>query len=216
MEQLIIRAVENLDDTQVLKLVYQAIEEKIPPMDIINHVKIGVDNVGKKFENGQYFIADLMMAGIIFKQILAIDELMYTDENIKNYNYTILLGTVYEDLHDIGKDIFGSMAKSSGFQVVDIGIDVSARKFADYIVKIKPDIVAMSGVLRASTNSMKEIIEYLSKMNLRENIKIIIGGSFLTKEAKDYIKADAFTKDATEGVRICQEWMKKKENIRHD
>lgn len=207
MEKLIIQAMENLNDTQVLKLVYQAIDEKIPTMDIINYVKMGVDNVGKRFENGEYFIADLMMAGIIFKQILAIDELMLTDENTKNYNYTILLGTVYEDLHDIGKDIFGNMAKSSGFQVVDIGIDVSARKFADYIVRIEPDIVAMSGVLRSSISSMKGIVDYLTKMNLRDNIKIIIGGSFLTKEANEHIGADGFAKDATEGVKICNKWV---------
>ncbi len=216
MEQLIIHAMENLDEDQVLKLVRQALNEEIPPTDIINYVKSGVDNVGKRFESGEYFIADLMMAGIIFKQILAIDQLKLIDESLQNYNYTILLGTVYEDLHDIGKDIFGSMAKASGFQVIDIGIDVSARKFSDYIIKLKPDIVAMSGVLRSSATSMAEIVKHLTDMNLRDSVKIIVGGSFLTKEANNYIQADAFTRDATEGVKICQQWMKQAEGNKHD
>lgn len=216
MEQLIIHAMENLDEDMVLKLVRQALNEDIPPMDIIKYVKDGVDNVGKKFESGEYFIADLMMAGIIFKQILAMDELKLIDESLQNYNCTILLGTVYDDLHDIGKDIFASMAKASGFQVVDIGIDVSARKFADYIIKFNPQIVAMSGVMRGSMTSMAEIVKYLTAVNLREHVKIIVGGSFLSKEANNYIKADAFTRDATEGVKICQEWIREAEKNRHD
>ncbi|MFZ7133185.1 MAG: cobalamin B12-binding domain-containing protein [Eubacteriales bacterium] len=207
MKELIVNAMENLDEDLVMKLVQQAIEEGVPSSSIIQFVKTGVEIVGEKFEHGEFFIADLMMAGIIFKQILAMEKLEISLKSFKNYNHTILIGTVYDDLHDIGKDIFASIAKSSGFQVVDIGVDVNAKKFADYIIKIKPDILAMSGVLRSSLTSMADIVQYLSTVNLRDCVKIIIGGAFLTQEANDHIGADAFTKDAAEGIKICKEWM---------
>lgn len=206
MEQLIIDAMENLNEDQILKLVHQALNEGISPNEIINYVKIGVDNVGKKFENGEYFIADLMMSGIIFKEILEIQGLQPLDHNATNYRYSILLGTVFEDLHDIGKDIFGSMAKAAGFQVFDLGIDVAPDSFSKGIMRLKPDILALSGVLFSSIHNMGEIIKHLEKTGLRDTVKIIVGGGALTKEANDNIHADAYTNDASKGLEICKNW----------
>jgi len=116
----------------------------------------------------------------------------------------ILLGTVKGDLHDIGKNIFRSMAEAAGFDVVDIGIDVDIEEFVGQAQKIKPDIIGFSGVLTLAIDSMKETADALKAAGVTS--KIVIGGNPATKEACEYIGADAFTTNAAEGVKICQGW----------
>ncbi|WP_461570318.1 cobalamin B12-binding domain-containing protein, partial [Thermincola ferriacetica] len=120
----------------------------------------------------------------------------------------IVLGTVEGDLHDIGKNIFASMAEAAGFEVYDLGIDVPAGKFVEKIKEIKPQILGMSGVLTLALDAMKNTVDALQAAGLRDDIKIIIGGNPVTEDACKQIGADAFTTNAAEGVKICQEWVK--------
>ena len=213
MKDLIVNAIEILDADAVLKYVQQALDEDVSAEEIIQYTNIGMEKVGKLFDSGEYFVADLMMAGIIFKEILEMPDFQPTEDDLTTYKYKILVGTVYDDLHDIGKDIFCSLAKSSGFQIIDIGTDVSIQKFADYIIKIKPDILAMSGVLGSSIRSMHQIVEHLDSIGLRKQVKVIVGGPFLDEDICAYIGADACAKEATEGVKICNQWMKPNEEL---
>ena len=206
MKDLIIRSVVTLDYDLVLKYVQLALEEGHETTEIIEYIKIGMNNVGKLFETGEYSVADLMMAGIIFREVLEIPDFHVLENDLTHYKYSILLGTVYDDLHDIGKDIFGSMAKAAGFKIIDLGIDVKPILFSQEIMRIKPNIVALSGVLNSSIYSMIEIVKHLEESGLRNDIKIIVGGSALTQESNEIIGADAFTNDAASGVEICKKW----------
>lgn len=118
---------------------------------------------------------------------------------------TILLGTVHGDLHDIGKNIFKSMSEAAGFEVVDIGIDVKIEEFVAKAKEIKPQIIGMSGVLTLAIDSMKETVDALKVEGI--DAKIVIGGNPVTKETCAFVGADAFTTNAAEGVKICQEWL---------
>jgi len=118
---------------------------------------------------------------------------------------TILLGTVQGDLHDIGKNIFRSMSEATGFEVVDLGIDVKVDAFVKKALEIKPQIVGMSGVLTLAVNSMKETVAALKAAGV--NAKVIIGGNPVTQKVSEFVGADAFTTNAAEGVKICQSWM---------
>ncbi len=117
------------------------------------------------------------------------------------------MGTDEGDLHDIGKNIFRSMAEAAGFNVLDLGIDQPASEFVRRVKEVNPEIVGMSGVLTLALESMKNTVDALKEAGLRENVKIIIGGNPVTNNACEQIGADAFTTNAAEGVKICQKWV---------
>jgi UDP-N-acetylmuramate-alanine ligase len=112
------------------------------------------------------------------------------------------------DLHDIGKNIFKSLAESAGFEVYDLGTDTPPEDFASKAKEVNADIVGMSGILTLASNAMKDTVESLKEANLRENVKIIIGGNLVTSDLCSHVGADAFTTNAAEGVKICQGWVK--------
>jgi len=215
MEEQIIKAVEDLDEEKVIKLANEALINGMEPFHLLNLIKEGMDRVGKLYESKQYFIADLIMAGLIFKEVLKLDKMMAQFQNSDNRKVgRILVGTVKGDLHDIGKDIFKGMMEASQFDVIDLGVDVSKEAFVQGVQKYDPDIIGLSGVLNFTIESMKETVAALEKAGLRENRLIILGGSHLTKEACEYIGADYYTNDASLGVEYCRKWIETKYNMR--
>jgi len=212
MEELLIQAVKDVNEKDILMLVDQAFATGYTPEQIIEILKRGMDCVGKEYEIGNYFIADLMMSGIIFKEILSQERMQPTSSKAdQNAQDTILVGTVKGDLHDIGKGLFSGMALSCGYHIVDLGVDVSPQAFVDQIKELKPQILALSGVLHTAIKSMKDTVDLIEKNGLRDQIKIIVGGNPLTLETFHFIGADAYSRDAAEGIKIIQNWIKEQE-----
>lgn len=208
MEELLIKAVEELDEEKVLELVGASLDNGVEPLYLLDLIKEGMHRVGKLYENKKYFIADLIMAGIIFKEVLRLDEMaahFHRDDSKKLG--TLIVGTVKGDLHDIGKDIFSGMMEAAGFDVIDLGVDVSKEVFVKEIEKYKPDILGLSGVLNFTIEAMKDIVDALKRAGIRDDVKVILGGNHLTKEALEYIGADYYTNDASIGVKICKKWV---------
>lgn len=166
----------------------------------------GMAIVGDLFEKGEYFVGDLIFAGELLTEAINTLKPVIGAETTSTVG-TIVLGTVHGDLHDIGKNIFKSMAEAAGFEVYDIGIDQSVDAFVDKIKEVKPQIVGMSGVLTLALEAMKETVDGLKEAGLRDDVKVIIGGNPVTKEACAHIGADAFTTNAAEGVKISQSWV---------
>jgi len=123
----------------------------------------------------------------------------------------VVIGTVRGDLHDIGKNVVITLLKAANFEVIDLGVDVSAEQFVEAVKKHNPDIVAMSALLTTTMVEMENVIESLKKSGLRDKVKIIIGGAPITPEYAKKIGADAAAKDAVEGVRRCSEWVEAKQ-----
>ncbi|NLZ93160.1 MAG: cobalamin-binding protein [Firmicutes bacterium] len=166
----------------------------------------GMAMVGDLFEKGEYFVGDLIFAGELLTN--AIEVLKPALGGVSSAKVgKIVLGTVAGDLHDIGKNIFRSMAEAAGFEVFDIGIDQPASAFIDKIKEVNPEIVGMSGVLTLALEAMKDTVDAFKEAGIRDNVKVIIGGNPVTKEACEQIGADAFTTNAAEGVKICQGWV---------
>ncbi len=166
----------------------------------------GMALVGKYYEQGDYFLGDLIFAGDILMGAMEILKPLLEDESLSKSG-TIVLGTVQGDLHDIGKKIFMSMAEISGFEVYDLGIDVPAKEFVRKAREVKADIVGLSGVLTMAISEMKFVVEEFIKEGLRDKVKIIIGGNCVNDEVGREVGADAATKNAAQGVRICKEWL---------
>lgn len=203
----ITNAVIKLEEKKVLKLVRYAVKEGATQTDIIQSIQAGLDEIGHRFESGEYGVTDLMMAGIIFEEVLHLDCLKMQNTDPQDAIGTILLCTIESDLHDIGKSIFKSAAQMAGFNVIDLGIDTSPEKIADAVQAYHPQIVAISSIMADGVKYVKSTSDLLSEKGLRNQVKIILGGLATHKDAVSYTGIDAFTQDVYEGVTLCKQWI---------
>lgn len=204
------QAVGELDEEKVISMLTEFVNSKPTEEEaqkVVSACQQGMGIVGDLFEKGEYFVGDLIFAGELLTEAINTLKPVIGGKSESKVG-TIVLGTVHGDLHDIGKNIFRSMAEAAGFVVHDLGIDQPVENFVEKVKEVKPEIVGMSGVLTLAIESMKDTIEGLKKAGLRDSVKIIIGGNPVTKEACEYVGADAYTTNAAEGVKICQGWVK--------
>ncbi len=201
-------AVTNFDADRAAELCRSALTLGIPPYEIIvDGMAKGMEVVSKRYEDGDYFLSELVMAGETMKQALEVVEPHLVKDGGKTRG-TVVIGTVQGDLHDIGKHIFGNLLRGAGFRVVDLGFDVSSASFADEVERTKPEILGMSALITTTMTSMADTIGELKIRGLREGVKVIIGGAAVDKAYAIAIGADAAARDAVEGVSICKEWTK--------
>jgi len=203
-----------LDMDKVLDLVKKAVEEGYRPIDIVNSLADGMKIIGEGYERGELFLSELIMASEIFKEAMNILEpLVLKEEGFLKPIGRVVVGTVEGDLHDIGKNLFAMFLKSMGFDVIDLGVDVSIEKFVDAVKQYKPDIIGMSALLTTTVVNMEKVIKALEKAGLRSYVKVIVGGAAVTKEYAIEIGADAGGVDAYEGALICRKWIEEKQKI---
>ena len=194
---------------EIKKFVVKALNSRINPVDVMDAVSRGMNVVGEKYEKGEYFLSELIMAGIIGKEIMdTVTPYLNKKADEKSIG-KVVIGTVKGDLHDIGKNIVIAMLSSMGFIVKDLGIDVPCEMFVKTIENERPNILAMSCLLTSSMNEMKKVIEELSKVGLRENIKVMVGGRPVTPQFAKAIGADAYGANAFEAVKVAKALMKK-------
>jgi 5-methyltetrahydrofolate--homocysteine methyltransferase len=168
-----------------------------------------MDVVGKRFEEGEYFLPELVLAGEMLEQVGAIAKPLIKQGpggEAKKLG-KVLMGTVHGDLHDIGKNIVSFMLDINGFEVKDIGVDVPVKTFIDEINGYQPDIVGLSGFLTLAFDSMKETIAAIDKAGLRGKLRIMIGGGQIDETVRSYTGADAFGVNAVEAVNLCRGWL---------
>jgi len=203
-------AVGELDEDKVMEIINDFMASNPTAEEgnkVIAACQAGMEIVGNLFESGEYFVGDLIFAGELLSQAInTLKPVIGTSSDQKVGK--IVLGTVHGDLHDIGKNIFRSMAEAAGFEVFDLGIDQAPDNFVNKVKEVKPDIVGLSGVLTLAIDSMKDTIDALEAAGLRKDVKVIIGGNPVTKDVCEHVGADAFTTNAAEGVKICQGWVK--------
>ncbi|MFD1405797.1 cobalamin B12-binding domain-containing protein [Robinsoniella peoriensis] len=167
----------------------------------------GMAIIGDQFETGDYYVGDLMFAGEVLSEAIKILEPIIGSDSGDKVG-KIVLGTVHEDLHDIGKNIFKSMAEASGFEVYDLGIDVPVSTFVEKVREVKPEIVGLSGVLTLAIDSMKDTIDGLKKAGLRGDVKVTIGGACASYDTMMVTGADAWSNNAAETVNVCLDWVR--------
>ncbi len=202
-------AIVNLDIPSLQKLCGQAIAEGIPSNKVITDgMAKGMEIVGNKYEHNEYFLTELIMAGETMRQGLRVLEPVLKANERKAVG-KIVVGTVKGDLHDIGKNIFATLMSAAGFDVIDLGTDVSAQRIVETVKRDRPNIVGLSALLTTTMVEMEDAIARLKEAGLRDNVRIIIGGAPVTSEYAGRIGADASASDAVEGVNICRSWLSK-------
>lgn len=196
----------SLDEKGAVELVRSMIEKDVDPLKILEQVRTAMAKVGEKFEKNEFFLPDLIMSGEILRQITEIVKpKIKSNANIKTLG-KVVLGTVSGDIHDIGKDIVKFMLDANGFEVIDLGVDVAKEKFVEKIKESDAKILALSGFLTLSYDSMKETIAEIKRAGLRDKIKIMIGGGQVDENIRRYVEADAYGKDAVEAVALAKKW----------
>lgn len=209
----IVEAVVNLEIETVKKLVLKAVEIGTPAHTVIEKgISKGLEIVGDKFEKREYFLPELITAGLVAHEGLLVLEPFLRPEKTKT-PLVVVIGTVKGDLHDIGKNIVVSLLRSAGFEVYDLGVDVPAEKFLEKVKETNADILALSALLTTTMPEMSNIVEALESKGLRPRVKIMVGGRPLTEAFAKEIGADIYCKDAMEGLRKAKELMaRKKQN----
>ena len=183
------------------------VEKGIAPQDIINGQMVtAMSEIGRQFEEGTAFVPQLLMAARAMKAALEIVKPLMAGEETTSLG-KIVIGTVKGDLHDIGKNLVASMLEGCGFEVINIGIDVTAEKFIDEVKQHDADIVCMSALLTTTMTYMKEVIKALQEAGLRDKVKIMVGGAPVTQEFCDEIGADGYSDNANAAVALAKKLM---------
>jgi len=197
-------ALTKLEEDKVLQYVKEKIDANEDPIKILEACRKGMAEIGK--EDDEIFLTDLIMAGEIFNEALELLMPKLKNTTTKSIG-KIVIGTVEGDIHNIGKDIAIKFLKAEGFEVIDLGVNVPAQKFVDAIKEYNPHVVGMSGLLTLSIRPMKKSIETIVAANLRDKVKVIIGGERADEEVCIYVGADAWVNDVIEGIKIIKKWV---------
>ena len=201
----LIAAISDLQEEQALALVRRRLEAGDDPLMIIQDCKEGMRQVGAHYERSEYFLAGLIMAGEIFREVMELLHPVVALPASSRASGRVLLGTVEGDIHDLGKNIVNMLLGCRSFAVYDLGVNVPPAVFADQVDELQPDIVGLSGLLTSSYDAMRETVVLLRSRGLQA--PIIIGGGQISDEVCRYVGADYWTTDAVAGVEICQRLM---------
>jgi len=198
----------NLKEDEAMAQVKERLAKGDGPLGIIEDCRRGMEIVGKRFEDKEYFITELIMAGEIFGAVMEQVEPALKGMRASTIG-KIVIGTVRGDIHDIGKNIVGTMLKCSGFEVHDLGVDVAPAKFVEKIQEVGSPLLALSALMTTSFNSMKDTVEAISQAGLRDKVKIMVGGGPVNDKVREYVGADAFGKDVTAAIELSRSFLGK-------
>jgi 5-methyltetrahydrofolate--homocysteine methyltransferase len=201
-EKRLVDLVADMEEEEALALAKEMLDGGVDPLRVLELCREAMDIVGKRFENCEYFLPELILAGEVLDQIGAMAKPLIQDSPGKPAKKLarVLIGTVHGDLHDIGKNIVTFMLDINGFEVKDIGIDVPVAKFVEEIKEFQPQVVCLSGFLTLAFDSMKETIEAIEAAGLRDHLKIQIGGGQIDETIRAYTGADSYGLNAVDAV----------------
>ncbi|MGM0445307.1 MAG: cobalamin B12-binding domain-containing protein [Bacillota bacterium] len=210
MNKKLIHAVAELNEDKALKLVKDMVNNGATPLEIVENCKRGVEIVGKRYSNQEYFLSDLIMSEEILKEIMEIIEPYFPDNSNDDENQVdIVMGTIEGDIHDLGKNIVIYLLRSVGINVLDLGVDVNPEEFVEQINKTKAKLLGISVLITYSIGSIKKVIELLKEANLRDDVTIIIGGYPVNDIIKEYTGADYYNTCADEAVDLIRKLLDK-------
>lgn len=184
------------EEERTENLANQAMAEGLPPEQILKEGLIAaMTEVGRLFEAGEYYVPEMLISARAMKSGLTLLRPQLAAANVQAVG-KVIIGTVQGDLHDIGKNLVGMMLEGAGFEVIDLGVDVSAQKFVDAVKEHQPDLIGCSALLTTTMPRMKDVVEALKRSGLRDNVKVMIGGAPITDKYAHDIGADIYAPDA--------------------
>lgn len=205
MSKELIEAITEMREEDAVAITNQLLDSGTSPADVLEACREAMGIIGVRFETGESFIPELILAGEILGQISAILKPRMNQAGESKKLGTIILGTVQGDIHDIAKDIVGFMLDINGFEVKDLGVDVQPAKFVEAVKETGAKIVGLSGFLTLAFDPMKFTVQALKDAGLTD-VKVMIGGGQIDEQIRQYTGADAYGKDAMAAVAIAKSW----------
>jgi methanogenic corrinoid protein MtbC1 len=196
-------AIVELERDKALSLAESRSRKGESPLQILEECRHGMSIIGERYQKGEYFLAELMLSADIFKEVTAILEPQLAKVRPPKPAGKIVLATLKGDIHDLGKNLFGSLVKIRGFEVYDLGVDVAPARVVEKVKEVKPNFLGFSALITTAFTCMKEATEMLDEAGLRSQFKVMVGGGVTTPTVRDYVGADFQTTDAMEGVAYC-------------
>ena len=204
------QAVVDMDDETAERLAREIVDRGLPvPQAIEQGLVLGMEKAGQLFENEEYFITELLLCADAMDAAMNVfaPRMKATDRSMKG---KIVIGSIFGDTHDIGKNIVALMLSGAGFDVLDLGRDVSAERFVDEAVRFEADIIAISTLMTTTMNNMKDVIDLLCEKGIRDQFKVIIGGKPCSKSFAKKIGADDYSANAPAALRLVKRIMTEK------
>jgi len=206
LSKTIVEALVEFNEDSIMEGVENRLDKDEDPMRLIGDLQEGMRIVGERYSSGDYFLSELIMSADLFTRAMKLIE-PRIEGRVQETLGKIVIGTPKGDIHDIGKNIFCTVAKGAGFEVHDLGVDVPVERFLEAIEAVKPEILGFSSLITTAFEPMKKVADFLVEKGLRENIKVIIGGGVTTETVRRYVGADAQTIDAVEGLYMCKKFI---------
>ena len=197
-------ALRDLDENKVNELVEKEIAGGASALDIINACNEGMVAVGELFSKCEYFISQLIFSAEILKGVMKRIEPLLQGSVATGAKGKVVIGTVKGDIHDIGKNIAATLLRGSGFEVIDLGVDVPTEKFVDALQQSGAKVLGMSALLNFTYPEMKNVVDAVAAAGLRDKVKVIIGGAPVNEQVREFSGADFAARDAVHGIEICK------------
>jgi len=194
----------SLNEKEVKSLVSKAKEEGVPVDDIMSQLQEALIEIGNRFEKEEYFVPDLFYSGVIMKDAVALLGLLSDDKSRTNKG-KVVLGTVYGDVHNIGKDLVAMLLTNAGFEVIDLGFNVEPAKFVDAIKESSAKVVGMSCLLTISFGAISNTVNAIKEAGIRDNVFIMVGGAPVTDLVAEKTGCDFYGKDAVSAIKIASD-----------
>lgn len=208
MKDQLVNAIAEMQEEKALQLAQEMLDAGEDPQVVLDACREAMAIVGERYEQREYFLPELVVAGEMLEQIGELVKPRLEGEAVQAEPVgKIVLGTVAGDIHDIGKDIVAFMLDVNNYQVFNLGVDVSTQTFVEKIKEVDADILALSGFLTLAFDQMKLTVEAVQEAGLRDKVKIMIGGAPMDEAVVEYIGADAFGPDAAAAVRLANDWI---------
>lgn len=197
-------ALRDLDEKKVYSLVDEQVKKGVPVTTIIAELNEGMVAVGELFAQGTYFLSELIYSGEVLSNVMTSLEPLLKGATAGGSCGRVIIGTVKGDIHDIGKNIVTSLLRGSGFEVIDMGVDVPTEAFAAKVKETGAKIVGLAALLNFTYPEMKNVIENIAAQGLRDGVSVIIGGAPCNDQVRQFAGADYYAADAVAAVNICK------------
>ncbi len=199
-------AIADMDEQTVLSLVQERLDAGQNALAILDDCRKGMTLVGEQFQEGEYFISELIYSAAIFKQVAKMIE-PHLLTVASSYRGTVVVGTVKGDIHDIGKDLVVVLLRAANFDVHDLGVDVPPERFVEELQETGASVLGLSALLTTSFPSMQATVTAVEAAGLRSQVKIMVGGGPVDEKVQQFVDADAWGANAQTAVDLCKQWV---------
>lgn len=206
MSEALATMLAELKEKETLEEIGKALNAGTDPLKLVEGLRDGMSEVGRLFEEKEYFLSELIMSAEIFKEAIQLIE-PHLAAGTGTPKGSVVIGTVKGDIHDIGKNIVATLLRCGGYEVHDLGVDIPADDFVRKLKETGAPVLALSGLLTLAFDSMKETVDNLSEAGLRDGVKVIIGGGPVNDKVMEYSGADAWGVDASQAVKLVDQFM---------